>query len=277
MIGTGVAHLPQPRPARRQIGSQVTQSVRSIVLEEVGSTNTEAFKRAEAGERGPLWIVARRQTQGRGRSGRSWGSEPGNLYSSLLHTIACPRSVVHQLSLLAGVAVIDAIRAVAGGAGIARLRLKWPNDVLIGRAKCVGILAESAPTTGGAEVTVVIGIGINLAWHPADIGREATHLAAHGVVVTPDAMLQALAPAVQAWLYAWQGGAGFAQVRTAWLERAGPVGEPVKVDTGRGRIEGAFVGLDTDGALLLRDAQGQQRRVTYGDVTLAQPGREGRG
>jgi BirA family transcriptional regulator, biotin operon repressor / biotin---[acetyl-CoA-carboxylase] ligase len=271
MIGTGVAHLPRPRPARRQSGSQVTQSVRSIVLEEVGSTNTEAFKRAEAGERGPLWIVARRQTQGRGRSGRSWGSEPGNLYSSLLQTIACPQSVVHQLSLLAGVAVIDAIRAVAGAVG---LRLKWPNDVMIGRAKCVGILAESAPAAG-AGVTVVIGIGINLAWHPSDIGREATHLAAHGVDATPETMLQVLAPAVQGWLDAWQGGAGFAQVRMAWLERAGPVGEPVTVDTGRGRIEGAFAGLDTDGALLLRDAQDQQRRVTYGDVTLAQ--REGQG
>jgi BirA family biotin operon repressor/biotin-[acetyl-CoA-carboxylase] ligase len=124
-------------------------------------------------------------------------------------------------------------------------------------------------------VTVVIGIGINLAWHPADIGREATHLAAHGVNVAPEAMLQALAAAMQGWLDAWRGGAGFAQVRTAWLERAGPVGEPVAVDTGLGRIEGAFVGLDTDGALLLRDAHGEQRRVTYGDVTLAEPAPEG--
>jgi BirA family biotin operon repressor/biotin-[acetyl-CoA-carboxylase] ligase len=90
-------------------------------------------------------------------------------------------------------------------------------------------------------------------------------------------MLQALAPAVQGWLDAWRGGAGFAQVRTAWLERAGPIGEPVAVDTGRGRTEGAFVGLDADGALLLRDAQGQERRVTYGDVTLAEPARERHG
>ena len=93
----------------------MAQSIRSIVLEEVGSTNTEAFRRAEAGERGPLWIVARRQTHGRGRSGRSWGSEPGNLYTSLLQTIACPVSAVHQIALLAGVAVFDAIRTAAAG------------------------------------------------------------------------------------------------------------------------------------------------------------------
>ena len=61
--------------------------------------------------------MARRQTQGRGRSGRQWASEPGNLYASLLQRLACPQAVVHQLSLLAGVAVIEAIAAAAGGAG----------------------------------------------------------------------------------------------------------------------------------------------------------------
>jgi BirA family biotin operon repressor/biotin-[acetyl-CoA-carboxylase] ligase len=254
----------------------VAQSLRSIVLEEVGSTNTEAFKRAEAGERGPLWIVARRQTQGRGRSGRSWGSEPGNLYASLLQTIACPPSAVHQISLLAGVAVVDAIRAVAGGGRIDGLRLKWPNDVLIGQAKCVGILPECVAGADGKAVTAVVGIGINLAWHPADIGKPATHLAAYGVGVTPDAMLQALAPAMQKWIDTWQGGVGFAQVRAAWLERAGPVGEAATVDTGAERIAGTFLGLDSEGALLLRDTLGLQRKVTYGDVTLAEPAPGGR-
>jgi BirA family biotin operon repressor/biotin-[acetyl-CoA-carboxylase] ligase len=262
---------------RRQIGIEVAQPIRSIVLEEVGSTNTEAFKRAESGERGPLWIVARRQTQGRGRSGRSWGSEPGNLYTSLLQTIVCPPSAVHQISLLAGVAVVDAIKAAAGGVRIDGLRLKWPNDVLIGQAKCVGILPECVSAADGGDVTAVIGIGINLAWHPADIGRPATHLAAHGVDVAPGAMLQALAPSMQRWIDVWQGGAGFARVRAAWLERAGPVGEAATVDTGAERIAGTFLDLDSDGALLLRDAHGLQRRVTYGDVTLAEPAQERRG
>jgi BirA family biotin operon repressor/biotin-[acetyl-CoA-carboxylase] ligase len=255
----------------------VAQSVRSIVLDEVGSTNTEAFKRAEAGERGPLWISARRQTQGRGRSGRQWASEPGNLYASLLQTIACPLSVAHQISLLAGVAVIDAIRAVAGRSRIVGMRLKWPNDILIGDAKCAGILPESLSAPGGSEVTAVIGIGINLAWHPTDLGRPVTHLAAHGADVKPDAMLRALAPAMQDWLDVWHGGVGFARVRAAWLERAGPVGEGVRVDTGSERIEGTFLDLDGDGALMLRDAHGLQRKLTFGDVTLTAPANGDRG
>lgn len=242
------------------------QPFRSVVLEEVGSTNREAFARAEAGETGPLWIMARRQTAGRGRSGRRWTSDIGNLYASLLVKLPCPPAAVSQLSLLAGVATVDAIARAASGAP-AGLRLKWPNDVLIGPAKCAGILAESL--IGQDAVTAVIGIGINLASHPPDIGREAIHLAAHGVQVSPDTMLGFLASTTQHWLGIWHCGAGFARVRAAWLERAGPAGESCTVDTGAERISGTFLDLDRDGALLLRDEGGQRRTVTFGDVTLA--------
>jgi BirA family transcriptional regulator, biotin operon repressor / biotin---[acetyl-CoA-carboxylase] ligase len=250
-------------------------SFRSVILEEAGSTNTEAFKRAAAGEAGPLWIMARRQTNGRGRSGRMWASEPGNLYASLLQRLACPQSVVHQLSLLAGVAAVEAIAAAVGGR-INGLRLKWPNDVLIGEAKCAGILPESQIGAGGSEVVVVIGIGINLASHPTGLGRAATHLAGHGVTVPPEAMLGYLAEAMRRWLEAWDFGAGFPRVRAAWLRYGSRPGESLTVDTGRERIAGTFLDLDDSGALVMRDAQGQQRKLTFGDVTLARAAPEGR-
>ena len=69
---------------------------RSIILDQVGSTNAEAFALAKAGEAGPLWVMAHRQTQGRGRSGRKWASEPGNLHASLLLSLACPPTAVHN-------------------------------------------------------------------------------------------------------------------------------------------------------------------------------------
>ena len=242
---------------------------RSVVLDEAGSTNTAAFERAQAGEPGPLWIVARRQTQGRGRSGRQWASEPGNLYASLLQRLACPQAVVHQLSLLAGVAVVEAIVAAAGATKLSGLRLKWPNDVLIGNAKCAGILPESQSSGSGADLVVVIGIGINLATHPTHLNRAATDLAAHGVNVTPEAMLGALAAGMQRWLGLWDRGAGFARVRAAWLAHGGAVGESLSVDTGREKIAGTFLDLDAGGALVLRDLNGLQRTLTFGDVTLA--------
>jgi BirA family biotin operon repressor/biotin-[acetyl-CoA-carboxylase] ligase len=243
----------------------VAQSYRSLILDSVGSTNSEAFALAEAGEAGPLWIVARRQTAGRARSDRRWVSVPGNLHASLLLQLHEPPGLLPQLSLVAGVAVIDAIRQATGG-GPAGLRLKWPNDVLIGHAKCAGILIESL--SGARTATVVIGIGIDLVRHPVDLGRAATHLAEHGCRVSPEVVLASLSQAMHNWLGVWDGGRGFAGVRQAWLDRAGPAGERVTVNTGRRRMEGTFADLDAEGALVICDRHGQRRTVTFGDVTL---------
>jgi BirA family transcriptional regulator, biotin operon repressor / biotin---[acetyl-CoA-carboxylase] ligase len=253
--------------------------LRSVILDEVGSTNAHAFALAEAGEAGPLWILAHRQTQGRGRSGRHWASEPGNFHASFLQKLPCPPRAVHQLSLLAGVAVVDAIQAaaVACEAPVRGLRLKWPNDVLIDAAKCAGILAESQLRGAGCEVTAVIGIGINLAWHPGDLGRPATHLAAHGIALSAEALLPLVAQAMSRWLARWALGSGFAEVRRAWIARAGAVGEPCSIDTGKERIMGTFLDLDDDGALIMRDQNGLQRRLTFGDVTLTPAAAEDQG
>jgi BirA family transcriptional regulator, biotin operon repressor / biotin---[acetyl-CoA-carboxylase] ligase len=256
---------------RRRKRSPVPHAFRRIVLDQVGSTNAEAFALAKAGETGPLWIMAHRQTQGRGRSGRRWASEPGNLHASLLLSLACPPAAVHQLSLLAGVAVVDAIGAAAGEP-VRALRLKWPNDVLIGEAKCAGILPESQAGGSAARAMAVIGVGINLAWHPEDLGRAATHLAAHGVGVEPEAMLAHLAGAMERWLGIWDWSIGFAAIREAWRARGGPTGEALSVDTGREKIGGQFLDLAEDGALIMLDSSGRERRLTYGEVTIRRPG-----
>jgi BirA family biotin operon repressor/biotin-[acetyl-CoA-carboxylase] ligase len=243
----------------------VAQSYRSLILDSVGSTNREAFALAETGETGPLWIMARRQTAGRGRADRPWVSVPGNLHASLLIQLDCAPGALPQLSLVAGVAVVDAIRHATGD-GPAGLRLKWPNDVLIGQAKCAGILSESV--TGPSAVTAVIGIGIDLVWHPEHLGRAATHLAAHGCQVSPEAVLGSLSEAMHNWLALWDGGRSFPSVRQAWLDRAGPAGERVQVNTGQERIGGTFADLDAEGALVISDRHGQRRTVTFGDVAL---------
>ena len=240
---------------------------RLLTLGEIDSTNAEAVRRAAAGERGPLWIRAEAQARGRGRSGRPWTSPPGNLYSSLLLDLDCSPGVVHQLSIVAGVAVVEAIEAAARDRGSLRgLRLKWPNDVMIGTAKTGGILLESS--TRGRDTIVVVGVGLNLSSHPMNLGRPVTHLAEHGVRIEPLFMLHFLAHAMDRWLTIWQGGTGFSCVRTAWLRHAGPLGERLSVTTGAGHVDGSFVGIDGDGALMLRDEHGQVWRFSYGEVTL---------
>lgn len=237
-------------------------------LASIDSTNVEAMRRIAAGERGPRWVIAAEQTAGRGRSGRSWTSTPGNFYGSLILPVACRPAVAHQLSLLLGVVVHDAL-SKAAGRQIVGLRLKWPNDVLIGTSKLCGLLPESTadPMTGG--LSVVFGIGINLIAPPGDLGRPVASLAEHGIHLAPDEMAAPLGTWMLHWLSLWRAGDGFETVRSAWLERAGSRGEAMQVNSGTGAVAGTFEGLDADGALLLRLETGAVRRFTFGDVTLA--------
>ena len=239
-------------------------------LAETDSTNAEAMRRALSGERGPLWVLADKQTAGRGRSGRTWISGPGNLFASLLIETGCPIAKAGQLSLVAGVAAIDAIRK-AGPLSGATLRLKWPNDLLIGQAKAGGILVESSSRGAGEGRIAVIGVGLNLASAPPDLEPGATNLAVHGLSLSPHEALCFLADTMDLCIKTWNEGAGFAAIRTSWLQRAGPVGEPLTVHAPEGAVEGRFAGLDEEGALLIAVAGGGERRFNYGDVTLQGP------
>lgn len=239
-----------------------------VEYDEIDSTNAEAMRRAAAGELGPLWITAARQTAGRGRSGRGWASPQGNLAASLIFEPNCPPHNVPNLSLLAGIAVHDALSAFWPDGRVARrLRLKWPNDVLIDAAKLGGILVEA--TTIAGQLVVVIGIGINIRHRPVIEGRATTSLSEHAATV-PDApaLLAVISARLQDWLAVWKGGADFSTILTAWHDRAGPLGEAMSINSGDGPVHGTFGGLDMEGALLLCDANGRRLRFTFGDVSL---------
>ncbi|MGA7546951.1 MAG: biotin--[acetyl-CoA-carboxylase] ligase [Methyloceanibacter sp.] len=239
---------------------------RLLKLESVDSTNAEARRRSAAGEPGPLWVWSARQSAGRGRAGREWRSEPGNLFASLLITVACPMSVASQLALLAGLAAYDTIAKLLSEETREQLLLKWPNDVLLGGAKVAGMLLESANGPQEHRSTVVVGTGINLANHPEELAQPATSLAAHGAEVTPAAALETLAATTHAWLRRWEEGASFQVIRRAWLDRAGPTGRPLRVRLHNEEAEGLFAGLDSGGALRLLMSDGAERRVAAGDV-----------
>ncbi|MEZ5842655.1 MAG: biotin--[acetyl-CoA-carboxylase] ligase [Hyphomicrobiaceae bacterium] len=246
-----------------------------VRLAEIGSTSAEAFRLAAAGGAGRLWVTAACQTAGRGRSGRKWLSEHGNLYAShLLWPEAVP-STLHQLAFVAGVAVHETVtRALAEAEHAGDLRLKWPNDLLLDGAKLGGILTEAS--TQGQRTCAVIGIGLNVCHQPAISGRATTSLAAAGVATSPGRLLPVLANALDRWLTIWHEGSGFAAIRAAWTEHGPPPGQRLTVSDGDHsasspspkRRQGRFAGLDGDGALLLADDHGEISRVTYGDVTL---------
>lgn len=244
-------------------------AARLIRFEEIDSTNAEALRRAAAGDRGNLWIVAGRQTQGRGRRARPWMSAEGNLHASLLMRPRLPVPVAGQLSFVAALALFDAVADCASGLAPA-LKLKWPNDLLLGGAKVAGILLESLGGEGGRLDTLVIGFGVNCRHHPADTPFPATDLAVAGAHVTPSALVAALAARFEEAVATWDEGADFERIRRAWLARATGLGERITVRLGSGReLAGTFADLDAQGSLVLRAADGSERAVAAGDVFFA--------
>jgi BirA family biotin operon repressor/biotin-[acetyl-CoA-carboxylase] ligase len=223
-------------------------------LAEVDSTNAEAMRLSAAGDQGPLWIWSDRQLQGRGRQGRSWISEAGNLYATLLLTLEMPAAAAGSLSVAVSLAVLGVLRRFI--ASEARLELKWPNDVLIDGRKAAGILVESTIRDKG--MAFAIGCGLNLQSAPSGTRYGAVALAAHGVKVEPGEALESLAEEVDQLLRRWNAGRGFRDLRSEWLQCARGLGGVVSVAVGSRAIEGYFEGLSDTGGLLLRNQSGLQ-------------------
>jgi BirA family biotin operon repressor/biotin-[acetyl-CoA-carboxylase] ligase len=242
-------------------------ATRIIRVSETGSTNADAMRLALKGEELPLWVIADQQTAGRGRAGRAWVSPQGNLSASVAFCCAASMEKAGQLSLVAGISLFEAIRIKTDLAPDAGLRLKWPNDILMGAAKMGGILVESTSARGSPGFLAIIGFGLNVRSAPDDLGRAVTALGRHGEVPMPDVLGAALADQTQHWLDHWNSGENFAAVRQAWMDRAGALGEPITVNSTEGPVSGSYRGLSETGALLA-EIDGVVREINYGDVAL---------
>lgn len=232
------------------------------VFDELDSTQTEARRRAVAGEAGPTWIVARRQTAGYGRRGRSWTAPEGNLSTTVLLRPPVAISGAPQISFVAALAVADLIDRYAPG----RCTLKWPNDPLLDGRKVAGILPDSAGRADGKLDWLIVGFGVNLADSPSDTPYPTASLfQATGQRPDPDVALAVLANAWEHRLGQWME-EGFTATRDAWLARAHGLGGPISVRLPNGTFDAVFEGLDLDGALMARLPSGEMRRVAAGDV-----------
>ncbi|KUP93845.1 biotin--[acetyl-CoA-carboxylase] ligase [Tritonibacter horizontis] len=227
------------------------------VLAEIDSTLDEATRLAPSLS-GPEWILALRQTKGRGRRGRAWTDPVGNFAATLVYR---PLGSPHQVALrsfVAALALYDAVEVVTGRTK--GLALKWPNDVLLNGGKLAGILLESAGSKGGVSY-LSIGIGVNLAETPMKEWLEpgavwpVSLLSEMGVKVDPETFLTALANAFARYEEQFTT-YGFEPIRTAWLARAAKLGEVITARTTREEISGTFETVDEAGNLVLTTARG---------------------
>jgi BirA family biotin operon repressor/biotin-[acetyl-CoA-carboxylase] ligase len=226
---------------------------------ETGSTNADLGALVRAGE--PLaegfWLVADRQTGGRGRQRRMWEDGAGNFMGSTVVRRGQGDPPAHTLAFVAGLAAIEALRPHCDG-----LRLKWPNDVLLDGCKLAGILLEAE---GDA---VIVGIGVNLAAAPVIADRPAACLPRP---VARDPFAEQLAHCFAEQLARWRA-YGVEPLFARWSAAAHPLGELLSVHEPGGRLlSGTFGGLDPDGSLLLRLADGSVSAIHAGDVTIQGP------
>jgi BirA family transcriptional regulator, biotin operon repressor / biotin---[acetyl-CoA-carboxylase] ligase len=229
---------------------------------ETGSTNADALRALDAGH-DRLFIVAGRQSGGRGRHGRPWSSPAGNLYMSLALAAPCPPPATPLLGFVAGVSLAEAVLALAPGLKPV-LHLKWPNDLLLAGGKLAGLLLEGTSLPGG-RTGVAIGIGVNVAAKPEGVDQAAAVLREHARAVEAGQLFSELARCLLTNLALFDSGRAFEAIRARWLDLAMPKGTPLRVKLPAGEESGTFAGLDSKGHLLLEVA-GAIKSVMVGDV-----------
>lgn len=238
---------------------------------ETGSTNADLLAALRAGERVAEgdWLIADRQTAGRGREGREWFDGAGNFMGSTVLRLAPSDPPAHSIALAAGLAVYEAVLPMLPAP--VPLQLKWPNDLTYGGAKLAGILLEREGDT------LVVGIGVNLARAPVIEGRATLALSALIPAPDRDLFATALAASFDLEIERWRS-YGLDPLVRRWQAAAHPLGTPLSVaPPGEERVTGTFEGLTEEGALRLRLADGSSRVMHAGDVFFVSGKKPGKG
>lgn len=229
-------------------------------VSETGSTNADVIARIREGDQtvDGTWLVADRQTAGKGRQGRIWFDGTGNFMGSTAVRLSPADPPAASFALVAGLALYETMLTLLSHP--AALRLKWPNDLTYNGAKLAGILLEREGDF------LVVGIGVNLAHAPVIEGRKTIALAQ--LMPQPDrnAFAQSLGASLAVELDRWRS-YGIEPVLRRWQFAAHELGTPLNVQPpGESPLEGAFAGLSDEGALRLRLADGTLRVIHAGDV-----------
>ncbi|AEB10675.1 biotin--[acetyl-CoA-carboxylase] ligase [Desulfobacca acetoxidans] len=237
------------------------------------STNDMAKDLARQGNPEGSIIVAESQSAGRGRMGRIWESPPGGgIYLSLILRPPLPPAELPRLTLTAAVAVIQAIREVAGLAA----DIKWPNDILLQGKKLGGILTEMETESDQmSHVILGLGLNVNTTVFPEPVRRLATSLASAGKRYSRLAILRSLLAALDS-LYGRFLQEEFPAILDLWRQSAVTLGQQVTVRQGKEIISGLALDVDSDGALLLQQPDGRIEKVISGEIANGPPNPRGR-
>ena len=241
------------------------------IFDSISSTQDLSLARLRAGRSGPGWILAKEQTKGIGRHGKSWVGTKGNFMASRWEVMEVDIRRVPQLSFVTALAVYEMLRPIIPDTDQS-MRIKWPNDILHRGRKLCGILVQTEATEKPGHLGVVIGIGMNLRVAPIlegyltvalkEISPEAKNLDAV-------ALLHKLNGHLDGVLDLWRS-KDFSDIAKAWLKRAYGRDRLVNVMQDGVSLSGHIMGLDDFGGLQVEAADGQVHIVTGGDITYGE-------
>ena len=230
----------------------------------MGSTNDEAKALLAIGAEEGAVVRAERQTAGRGRRGRQWISEAGNLYCSVILRPQCPLNQASQLSFVMALAVGNTILPFLTQPEI--LSYKWPNDLLLQKEKVAGILIETESERGQFAEACVVGIGLNINVVPDHPIYPVTALKNHSKSkLSRDVLFSELLEQIKNQYHLWQK-EGFGPIHEAWMARAHGLNQEMTITVGKKEMRGQFMGLSPEGALLLREGNGFVRQFMSAEI-----------
>lgn len=222
-----------------------------LVFNEIDSTSSEAIRIAKRDKPDRNYaILAKSQTKGRGRSGKNWQSTSGNLHTSLLIKPKCELELLPQLSFVTALSVYDTLCYSCESGNPLTINLKWPNDILVNGKKISGILLESVKIED--TYYLIIGIGINITYHPDNIDQPTTSLLNENLpTIDPQALLEILIENFEKYYQIWNKD-GFSFIREIWLKHAYKLHKNITVKHQNNLITGTFKDIDPTGRIILQ-------------------------
>jgi BirA family transcriptional regulator, biotin operon repressor / biotin---[acetyl-CoA-carboxylase] ligase len=232
-------------------------------LDAVGSTNDVAKSAAMAQAVDGTVFWTPHQTAGRGTHGREWSTPPGNLAVSIVKRPRMPMRFASQAALVTAVSLAEALTDLGLRPG--RVRLKWPNDVMVDGSKISGILLEGF-ADGPSVSWLVVGVGVNVLHHPAETRHPATNLALAGLDTDAETVLRHFLHAFDRWWNRWRH-YDFQVVATAWAARTlHKPGDMLQITQADHTLTGRYKGLAHDGALVVEGPDGLERQIASGEI-----------
>jgi len=246
------------------------------IFDSLPSTQDLALARLRGGKSGPGWILAKEQTKGIGRHGKTWVGTKGNFMASRYELMSTDVRSVPQLSFVTALALYEMLRPLVADTD-EHMRIKWPNDILHRGRKLCGILVQTESTQIPEHLGVVIGVGLNMRAAPILEGYLTVALRDISPAVKnldPVALLHKLNGHLDGVLDLWRS-KDFSDISKAWLKRAYGRDRTLSLNHEGVQITGRIVGLDNFGALQLKSEDGQLYSITGGDIVYGEPDASG--